>query len=185
MLKSCCFLAVIFAEIWMWKLGKIPSVFPPQRWSVSWLTQWNTAAQKQEASDPPRFNLFTNMGSQRLKCCIVLVSNDSLTPNLIHMVYFWWAGFPESRVQNNGTFKFHLQTSWGRRQRAAEWSFSGEITWNWAFGSGAKLQTDQLESPLQFTKTGGLVVLIELQRSSQACCYVPVWSLWCGEVQLC
>lgn len=178
MLKSRCFLTVIFAEIWMWKQGKIPSVFPPQRRSVPWLTQWNTAAQKQEASDPPHFNLFTNMGSQRLKCCIVLVSYDSLTPNIIHMVHFWWAGFPESRVQNNGTFNFRLQTSWGRCQRAAEWSFSGETTWNWAFRSGAKLQTDQLESPLQFTIMEGPAVLIELK--CQACCYVPVWSLWYG-----
>lgn len=109
MLKSCCFLAVIFAEIWTWKLRKIPSEFPPQRRSVSWLTQWNTAAQKQEASGPPRFNLFTNMGSQRLKCCIVLVSNDSLTPNIIQ-IYTYRYTSDEQDSQNPG-FKIMARLS--------------------------------------------------------------------------
>lgn len=46
------------------------------------------AAQKQEASDPHTLIHSQKWEASIKKNCIVWVSNDSLTPNIIQMVYF-------------------------------------------------------------------------------------------------
>lgn len=162
-------------EVKQHQRGNPPSRFPTQHRSVSWLTEWNSAAQKQEASDPPHFNLLTNVGSRRLKRCIVWVSNDGLTPHTLQMAHLWWTGFPEFRLQNNGTFRFRRQTTPGRCQWASEWRFSGETTWTGHPDRWPSRWQVTSQPPLQFTVNwrGSLC-----WRSRVSPAAIPLWTLW-------
>ena len=102
---------------------------------------------------PPYFNPFTKVGSQRLKNCIVLVSNDSLTLDTIQTVYLLLTGFTES------TFKFPLENIL-RKVPTSSWTgFLKGDHLDRSVRSGARVLNSHLHSAKQLPLKEGLVRL--------------------------